>query len=116
MEVTAVEDAARIAVVLELRDDSQYEVFNTSTERLGMDPVSLRAGETYRCTFALDLHLAAGTFHFAVLLYRYDVQREYFRLSPAVTFFVTADRDVRGAANLYPRLQPGNGSPASPAS
>jgi hypothetical protein len=50
------------------------------------------------------MHLAGGTFHFGVHLYRYDIQREYDRVMPAATFFVVSEVDVRGAANLYPRV------------
>ena len=50
------------------------------------------------------LHLAVGTFHFGIYLYRYDLQQEYDRALPAATFFVESDVDVRGTANLYPRV------------
>ncbi len=55
-------------------------------------------------SFELTMHLAAGTFHLAVYLYRYDIRREYDRALPASTFFITSEVDVRGAANLYPRI------------
>lgn len=107
VEVTAREATAKVAVVLDLRDENFYEIFNTSSERLGAPPVDLAAGETRRFRFALQLHLGTGTYHLAVLLYRYDVQREYDRLFPGVTFFVRSEADVRGAVNLYPRLEDG---------
>ena len=37
-------------------------------------------------------------------LYRYDIQREYDRWFPAATLFVASDQDVRGIANLYPKV------------
>ena len=55
-------------------------------------------------TFELDLHLANGTFHLGAYLYRYDTQRQLDRALPAVTFFVASEADVRGYANLYPKL------------
>ena len=55
-------------------------------------------------TFELDLHLANGTFHVGAYLYRYDVQRELDRVLPAATFFVASEVDVRGHANLYPKV------------
>ncbi len=94
----------RLAVVLFLFDDDQYEVFNTSTERLGAGTFSLEAGGRFDCSFRLDLHLSHGTFHLGCCVYRYDIQREYDRWSPATTFFVNSRVDVRGSANLYPRL------------
>lgn len=97
-------DCERVAVVLAIHDDSLSEIFNTSSERLGMPPLKLKEGQTITVTFELDMHLAVGTFHVGVYLYRYDIQREYDRVLPAVTFFVESDVDVRGAANLYPRV------------
>jgi len=105
VEVRAREVTRRVAVVLDLRDENFYEIFNTSSERLGAPPVDLAPGETRRFRFRLRLHLATGTYHMAVLLYRYDVQHEYDRLFPGITFFVRSESDVRGAVNLYPGLE-----------
>ncbi len=104
IRVEASAKVEKLAVVLLLTDDGQYEVFNTSTERLGAGTFSLEAGGVFHCTFDLDLHLPRGTFHVGCLLYRYDIQREYDRWSPAGTFFVNSPLDVRGSANLYPRI------------
>ena len=95
---------AKVAVVLQMLDESFGEVFNTSSERLGQAPVSLEQGQQCSMTFELDLHLANGTFHAGAYLYRYDIQRELDRVLPAATFFVASDVDVRGHANLYPKL------------
>lgn len=104
VEVTARRRCERIAVVLMIQDDNFYEVFNTSTERLGEAPVTLEAGERFSCSFAIAAHLAQGTFHVGAALYRYDLQREYDRRLPASTIFVTSEADVRGVANLYPSV------------
>ena len=81
-------------------------MFHTSTERLGLGSFALAAGETFRCTFQVDLHLARGTFHLGAIVCRYDIQREYDYWCPAASLFITTDRDVGGAANLYPRSWP----------
>jgi len=94
----------KVAVVLQLLDESFGEVFNTSSERLGHGSVSLDQGQQCSITFELDLHLANGTFHMGAYLYRYDVQRELDRVLPAATFFVASEVDVRGHANLYPKM------------
>ena len=104
-----IEIAARVAcdklsITLYAQDESFHGVFDTSTERLGRGTISLRAGESFHCSVQLDLHLAPGTFYVGAALYRYDVQREYDRWFPAATLFIAADRDVRGVANLYPRV------------
>lgn len=93
-----------IAVVIAMLDKGLGEVFDTSSERLGTPSVSLKEGQSCTVTFELDLHLAVGTFHVGVYLFRYDVQKEYDRALPAATFFIESEIDVRGSANLYPRV------------
>jgi len=97
-------DCERVAVVLQVLDDGLSDVFNTSSERLTHDSIDLREGQTITLTFELDMHLAVGTFHVGVYLYRYDLEKEFDRVLPAATFFVESEVDVRGSANLYPKL------------
>lgn len=97
-------DCEKVAVVLAVLDESLTEVFNTSTERLDNRSVDLRQGETVTVTFELDMHLAVGTFHVGVYLYRYDKEHEFDRVLPGATFFVASEIDVRGCANLYPKV------------
>jgi hypothetical protein len=104
IEVTARRAAERLAVVIECRDEEMYEVFNTSTQRLGAATVDLAAGEKFTARFGLRLHLAPGTYHFGVYVYRYDVQRNYDTLTPAKTFYVRSLVDVRGVAHLEPEV------------
>jgi lipopolysaccharide transport system ATP-binding protein len=104
VEVTARRPAERLAVVIECRDEEMYEVFNTSTQRLGAETVDLAAGEKFTVRFALRLHLAPGTYHVGVYVYRYDIQRNYDTLSPAKTFYVRSLVDVRGVAHLEPEV------------
>jgi hypothetical protein len=40
----------------------------------------------------------------SVQLYRHDHRYEYDRVAPAATFFVASNADVRGSANLYPKV------------
>ena len=98
------DDCKGVAVVLQVLDDHLGDAFNTSSERLGHEPVDLSRGQSCRMTFELDLHLTKGTFHVAVYLHRYDIDRGYDRVYPAATFFMESDVDVRGGANLYPRI------------
>jgi lipopolysaccharide transport system ATP-binding protein len=98
------EDVRNVAVVLQVLDDHLGDVFNTSSERLAHGSINLSRGQSCSLTFELDLHLTSGTFHVGVYLYKYDVQRELDRVLPAATFFVESDLDVRGGANLYPRV------------
>jgi ABC-type polysaccharide/polyol phosphate transport system ATPase subunit len=103
VEVSANVPCDRLAVAIEFRDENQYEVFNTSTERIGLGTFAIEPTHTVRCSFELDLHLAQGTFHLGVTVYRYDISKTYDRWFPAATVFVRYDRDVRGVANLHPR-------------
>jgi homopolymeric O-antigen transport system ATP-binding protein len=104
VEVTAAKDVGRLAVVLDIRSDDDRQVFNTSSERLGAGSFSLKAGETFTCSFELDLHLAHGTFRLAAYVHRYDIERQYDQWYPAAILFVGATEDVRGIANLHPML------------
>jgi lipopolysaccharide transport system ATP-binding protein len=98
------EACTNVAVILQVLDDHLGDVFNTSTERLGYGSINLSSGQSCSLTFELNLHLTNGTFHVGVYLYKYDVQREFDRVLPAATFFVESAVDVRGGANLYPRV------------
>src|SRR5262249_55791390 len=51
-----------MSVVIRIVDDHQYPLFDTCTQRLGAGPISLDRDQTLKCTFALDLSLAEGTF------------------------------------------------------
>lgn len=104
VDVRAAASVESLAVVLELRDDDHYEVFNTSSQRLGTPAFALAPGESFRCTFELDLHLAQGTFHFGAYIHRYDVGRQYDHWAQAATVFISTTQDVRGVVNLNPRV------------
>jgi lipopolysaccharide transport system ATP-binding protein len=104
IEVTAREAVEKLAVVIWLTDQTQYVIFDTSTERLGHRPFSLRVGESYRCSFELTLNVAHGAFHVCAGVYRYDIQKEYDRQSAAATVFIGSTAAVRGAVNCFPRL------------
>jgi lipopolysaccharide transport system ATP-binding protein len=100
----AIAPTEKVAVVIDVFNTEFYEVFNTSSERLGSPPLSLAAGERATCDFDVELNLGPGTYYLGVYLYRYDVEREYDHVFPATSFVVTTDRDTRGSANLYPAV------------
>jgi ABC-type polysaccharide/polyol phosphate transport system ATPase subunit len=104
IETTARKRCEKLAVVIFIRDASDYPLFHTSTERLGYGTFSLEAGQTLRHTFELQLHLATGTFHVGSRIYRYDIEKEYDYLCPAATIIINSDDDVQGAVNVYPKL------------
>lgn len=100
----AIAPTEKVAVVIDVFNTEFYEVFNTSSERLGCPSLSLAAGERATCDFDVELNLGPGTYYLGVYLYRYDVEREYDHVFPATSFVVTTDRDTRGSANLYPAV------------
>lgn len=102
--IHANQSCEKIAIVLQVLDEGLGDVFNTSNERLGNQSISLKKGQKCALTFELDMHLANGTFHVGVYLYQYDLQREIDKVLPAATFFVASEVDVRGGANLYPKV------------
>jgi ABC-type polysaccharide/polyol phosphate transport system ATPase subunit len=104
VEVTARRPCSKMAIVLFITDESYYEVFNTSTERLHCGNFDLEPGETFTCTFELSLNLADGTFHPRVAVFRYDTEVEYDRWESASSLYVGSATDVRGAVNCFPKV------------
>jgi lipopolysaccharide transport system ATP-binding protein len=104
VEVTAREAVDKLAVVIWLNDETQYEIFNTSTERLGYGSFSLKPGQTYKCTFELTLNAAHGSFGLCVCIHRYDIQQDFDRRVPAAMLFVGSSMGVRGAVNCFPKV------------
>jgi ABC-type polysaccharide/polyol phosphate transport system ATPase subunit len=105
VKMRALKSAERVACVLYVMDDKYYEVFNTSTERLGMPTLNFAEGDEHTYEFELDLHLASGSFHLCASLFRYDISVKYDEIQPAATLLISSDCDVRGATNLYPRVK-----------
>lgn len=98
--------AADVSIVVQIVDDAFYPIFDTCNARLN-DGVSaaLKAGEQLECTFELDLHLAAGTYHVNIYAHEYLTDRAFCTWRSAVSFFVSETRTVKGRVNLYPRLR-----------
>jgi ABC-type polysaccharide/polyol phosphate transport system ATPase subunit len=110
IEVRARARVERLAVVLGLFDDRRYELFTTSSERLGEPPFTIEPGGVVRRAFELTLHLAPGTYSLDAALHRYDIQKTYGQFHGA-RIFVHSDVDVRGVVNLHPHMLP-PGKPA----
>jgi lipopolysaccharide transport system ATP-binding protein len=104
IEITARVHVEKLAVAVFLLDDSQREIFNTSTERLGCVPVSLQPGQSHRCTFELTMNAAHGTFGLCIAVHRYDIDTSYDVKMPAVTLFIGSSMAVRGSVNCFPRV------------
>lgn len=103
--VEARQDAGDVSIVLQLVDENFYPIFDTCNARLH-DGISaaLKAGEELRCTFELDMHLAAGTYHVNVYAHEYSANFPFSTWRSAASFFITETRFVKGRVNLYPQL------------
>jgi lipopolysaccharide transport system ATP-binding protein len=104
IEIAARQHCTKLSVSLFIIDDAHQDIFNTSTERLGLGNFTLEEGETYTCTYELNLNMAAGMYHPAVLVYRYDNQTSYDLWEPAATIYVSSDDDVRGFVHCAPKV------------
>jgi lipopolysaccharide transport system ATP-binding protein len=104
IELFARKPCRKLSVSLYLADAEGQLIFNTSLARLGYAGFDLDPGQTFRCTFELDLNLAAGTFHVNSLVFRYDNETEYDRWFQAATIFVSSSQDVRGFVNCFPKV------------
>jgi lipopolysaccharide transport system ATP-binding protein len=93
-----------LSISIYIQDDNDYNIFDTSTARLDNRTFSPNINESLECTFEMDLHLTQGKYHLGVLIYQYNIQKAYDRWFPAQTIFIHSERDVRGGANLYPKL------------
>jgi lipopolysaccharide transport system ATP-binding protein len=105
VRVAAQQRVSNLSIVIQIVDNNFYSVFDTCTARLN-DGVtaSLEAGEQLECSFELDMNLVAGTYHVNVYAHEYVVERPFSTWRSAASFFVGETRFVKGAANLYPRL------------
>lgn len=104
IQVTSKVACKRLSIAIYVRDSNNYEIFDTSTERLNDVTFSPNPGETWECTFEICLHLTAGSYHLGVSVFEYINEKKYDECFPAGTIFITSDSDVRGGANLYPRM------------
>ena len=104
VELTASAHCGKLSITLYMVNDKFVHVFDTSTDRLGHGTFELEPGDTYSCTFELDLNLAEGTFYPSVVLFRYDIQTVYDRWEPAATIYVGSEGGVRGISHCFPRV------------
>ncbi len=93
-----------LAVAIALRDEDYSLFFYVDSDRLRTGTLTLGPEETRTLSFELDMHLAPGSYFLNVALTRPDLDQLLDHKAPALSFVVHSDIDVRGVANLYPRL------------
>jgi lipopolysaccharide transport system ATP-binding protein len=105
VSIAARQACGDVSIVLQIVDDNFYPIFDTCTARLNNGiSAALAAGERLDCTFELDTHLGAGTYHVNVYAHEYSINRPYATWRSAASFFVAATRLIKGRANMYPRM------------
>ncbi len=104
VEVTGHTRCEKLDVTLFITDENCANIFDTSTERLGLDSFTVDEGVAFTCTFELDLNMVSGIYHPSILIFRYDTQTRYDRWEPAATIYVSAEEDVRGVVHCFPRV------------
>jgi hypothetical protein len=104
IEVSAHERCSKLAVVLYLLDQNHYQLFATSTERLGHGNVVLNPGDSFRCTFEVVLNLGTGIYYPSVNLYRYDSQELFDSWEGPETIYVSSEEDTTGPLNCFPKV------------
>jgi lipopolysaccharide transport system ATP-binding protein len=104
VEVTGHTRCEKLDVTLFITDENHANIFDTSTERLGFDSFTVDEGVAFTCTFELDLNMVSGIYHPSILVFRYDTQTRYDRWEPAATIYVSAEEDVRGVVQCFPKV------------
>jgi lipopolysaccharide transport system ATP-binding protein len=104
IEITARTACRKLAVCLYILDDKSVVIFDISTDLLGLDGIDLNEGDSYSCTYELDLNLVDGTFYPSVLIYRRDIATVYDKWEPVKTIYVASDGAVRGVVQCFPRV------------
>ena len=104
IEVTGRRRCEKLDITLYITDERHELIFDTSTQRLGLDSFTVDEGVTFVCTFELSLNVVSGIYHPCVLIWRYDTQTNYDEWEPATTIYVSAEEDVRGVVNCFPRV------------
>jgi len=115
VEVKARKRSPKLSIALYITDDNFVEVFDTASERLGVNLFTLEEGEAFACTFELQLNMVAGIFHPSVLVYRSDIQEKYDRWAPAATIYIGSEEDVGGKVHCFPKVARQEFLPASDA-
>ncbi len=103
--VAAREAVPSAGLVLDVRDEKYGVIFTTSTRRLGAGSLQLGAGDVVAVRIDLTLNLGPGSYHVDLRLYRYDREELYDHWPSAANFLVSSAIDIRGVANLKPRVR-----------
>jgi lipopolysaccharide transport system ATP-binding protein len=93
-----------MAIALGFRDENYNMFFYVDSDRLGEPQIFLGPDESRTLVFEFDMHLAPGSYFLNVALTRPELDQVLDHRAPAHTFVVHSDVDVRGCANLYPRI------------
>lgn len=102
IEISSQVREKNLAIGIDLLDISYKSVFQTSSERLGYETLSIKEGEKLNIAFDIYLHLTKGSYYLKIFIKRYDIGKEVDIKFPAATILVDSDEGIGGVANLYP--------------
>lgn len=80
--------------------DNGEEVYDTTTQLLGVTTPNYQAGDWATITYKLDIHLLDGTYSVAVDMAYADLSCYYDFVADAINFTVVGAKTARGVANL----------------
>ena len=100
----AIEFSQGFSCYLILQDDRYYDIFGTSTERMGLGTITLEAGKSMTCHFDVELNLAPGSYHMRAGLIRNGIDEMLDEIKPQGMLLIRSDCGVFGSANLYPKV------------
>jgi len=95
----------KAAVGIWLRGPTGEYVFNTSTQRMHLDPVDLLPGQGVRARFDLLANLCPGSYTLGIIVKRYDVDANYLMVEPAANIDIVGTDGNGGVAWLSPKCE-----------
>lgn len=103
VEITAKNACEEIEICMGVLDDDSQRIFFTSSNMLNNNKISLTNGESRKCRFELNLHLAPGTYHIGTQIIQRNLGKKLDTCLSAATIYVVSDMEFGGVVNLYPK-------------
>jgi lipopolysaccharide transport system ATP-binding protein len=113
VDFIAQQEIHQLAVGVWLRGPNGQQVFNISTQRMHIDPISMEPGHSCRARFDMNANLCSGSYPIGIVAKRYDLDTPYFIAEPAGVIEIAGIDNSEGTAWLSPScaLELNNESP-----
>lgn len=99
-DIEFLEDAPSPIFACAIRDENGEVVYDTTTNWMGMETPSFKAGDWLRVEYALEMNLLDGIYSLGTDLAYADLSFYYDFIANALNFVVENDERARGVANL----------------